>query len=299
MRERSALAALAAACAIAPAGPLPAQAPPATEIYLAGLSVLEGEVSVGTPVNVTGRPGYDNQPAFSPDGRTLLFTSYRGGQADTYRYDLAEGTVARVTDTPESEYSPTPIPADSGFSVVRVEADSAQRLWRFEPDGSVPTPLLPEVEPVGYHAWGGPGAVALYVLGDPATLRLARPATGEIRTVTEAVGRSLQSVPGREAVSFVQRSEEGSWIVELDVASGDTTYLVRAPEESEDHAWADSETLLTGRGSALYAWRRDGDDGWREVADLALFGVEGITRLAVSPGGGRLALVAREREDGR
>lgn len=287
------------ACLLTLPATLSAQAPPATEIYLAGLSVLEGEVSVGTPVNVTRRPGYDNQPAFSRDGRSLLYTSYRGGQADTYRWDLAARGATRVTETPESEYSPTPIPGDSGFSVVRVEADSAQRLWRFEPDGSGPALLLPEIEPVGYHAWAGPDAVALYVLGDPPTLRVARPATGETERVTEAVGRSLRTVPDRETVTFVQRTGDGARIVELDPATGDTTRLTPALAGSEDHAWAGPEILLMASGSRLHAWRRGGEEGWREVADLSSFGVEGITRLAVSPGGGRLALVAREREEGR
>ena len=46
-----------------------AAAPPATDIYLADLRVADGRVQVGTPVNVTARPGYDNQPFFLPDGR--------------------------------------------------------------------------------------------------------------------------------------------------------------------------------------------------------------------------------------
>ena len=45
------------------------QGPPATDIYLADLRVAQGRVTVGPPVNVTVRPGYDNQPFFLPSGR--------------------------------------------------------------------------------------------------------------------------------------------------------------------------------------------------------------------------------------
>ncbi len=31
----------------------------------------------GQPVNLTDRNGYDNQPFFSPDGRSFFYTSYR------------------------------------------------------------------------------------------------------------------------------------------------------------------------------------------------------------------------------
>src|SRR5580765_3976308 len=93
--------------------------PPDTEIFLAPLSTANGTVlaplstangtvTVGAPTNITHNPGYDNQPSFTPDGRSVLFTSIRGGaQTDIYRYDIAAATLARVTDTPEGEYSPT------------------------------------------------------------------------------------------------------------------------------------------------------------------------------------------------
>ncbi|HEX9216853.1 MAG TPA: hypothetical protein VF864_07725, partial [Gemmatimonadales bacterium] len=90
----------------APAAPA---GPPATDIYLADLRVAQGRVSVGVPVNVTARPGYDNQPFFLPDGRAFLYTSIReDSQADIYRYDIDTKTSIRLTTTRESEYSPTP-----------------------------------------------------------------------------------------------------------------------------------------------------------------------------------------------
>jgi Tol biopolymer transport system component len=75
-------------------------------------------ISVGTPVNVTARPGYDNQPFFLADGRAFLYTSIReDSQADIYRYDLDRKTSVRLTATSESEYSPIPLPRGGGFSV--------------------------------------------------------------------------------------------------------------------------------------------------------------------------------------
>src|ERR1700742_300252 len=82
--------------------------PPDTEILLATLSTANGAPAIARPVNISNSPGYDNQPSFTPDGRSVLFTSIRGGtQTDIYRYDIASRTIVRVTDTPESEYSPT------------------------------------------------------------------------------------------------------------------------------------------------------------------------------------------------
>src|SRR5205814_494402 len=65
------------------------QGPPGTDIFLAELrGRAGGRVAVGAPVNVTHRPGYDNQPFFTADGRGFLFTAVTDGQADIWRYDI-------------------------------------------------------------------------------------------------------------------------------------------------------------------------------------------------------------------
>ena len=88
-----------------------------SDIHLLPIAREDGQVVVtGEPRAVTDRAGYDNQPYFTPDGR-LLYTSIRDGQADAYRYDPGTGRTTRVTTTPESEYSPTPIPGADRFSV--------------------------------------------------------------------------------------------------------------------------------------------------------------------------------------
>ncbi len=46
-------------------------------------------------------------------------------------------------------------------------------------------------------------------------------------------------------------------------------------------------------GFTVYRWRR-GDAGWSVVAHLDGFGLRDVTRLAVSPKGDRLAIVAQK-----
>lgn len=271
------------------------QAPPATDIYVAELRVVDRRVSIGSPLNVTARPGYDNQPFFLRDSRSFLYTSVHDDQADIYRYDLNRTISVRVTATPESEYSPTPLPEGDGFSVVRVEADSTQRLWAFNADGSRPRLILDSIKPVGYHAWANEHTLVLFILGAPPTLQIAdarsSDAPGEV--LARDVGRSLQRVPGREAVSFVQRdSVAGASLQEFDVRTHRVTKLVRAPASADFFVWTPQSVVLTASGTKLYQWdpQRGGD--WELVADFAAAGLTNVTRLAVSPKGDRLAIVA-------
>lgn len=272
--------------------------PTETDIWVAELLDSHRRLRVGTPQNITDRPGYDNQPYFLPDGSALLYTAIdTHGQADTWRYEFERGRRYRVTRTPEGEYSPTPH-TDGGFTVVRVEPDGAQRLWRFDDEGKNPQLLLEAVQPVGYQAWFNAHQVALFVLGEPPTLVVANLADSSVRTVLQSVGRSLHAIPGREAISAVHKVSADEWnIVEI-ALDGTVTTLAPLPLPSEDYAWLPDGQLVVGRGTKLFVLTPGNgsngtNGGWQEIADFASHGIQQITRLAVSPAGDRIAFVAQ------
>jgi dipeptidyl aminopeptidase/acylaminoacyl peptidase len=268
--------------------------PPPTEIFLAPLEIAGEAIRVGTPVNITKHPGYDNQPFFTLDGTAILFTSDRGGrQTDIHRYDLATREIAQLTKTPESEYSPTMAPDGESFSVIRVEADETQRLWKFPLDGGQPSLVLTDVKPVGYHAWADAQTLVLFILGDPPTLQVADVTTGKAEIVAQRPGRAIARTPAG-AISFVRKGpDKEPWeIVELDVQSRKLTAIAATLPDREDYAWLPDGGLLMGSGAKLF-FRSTGDAAdWTEIADLADAGLTNITRLAVSPDGRRLAIVA-------
>lgn len=282
---------------IAPAISRGQTAPPATDIYLAPIVSAQGRISVGPPTNLTDREGYDNQSFFSSDGSYLLYTSIREDrQADIYRIDLRTRNISRLTKTPESEYSATLIPGGAGFSVVRVEADSSQRLWKFDLEGNHPTLLLADIKPVGYHAWADSATVALFVLGNPPTLWLAHPGTSERDSVTSSIGRSLHKVPGQQAISFVHKVTPTEWwIKEFEIETKTIHPLTPTLAGSEDYAWTPGGTILMASGKKLYEWNPKEQEGWKEIADFDRSLQGPVTRIAVNPTGDRIAFVAARR----
>lgn len=268
--------------------------PPATDIYLADLTVNSGNISVQAPMNITDRDGYDNQPMFLPVSPALLYTSIRAdGQADTYLYNWDEATTTQITISAESEYSPTVMPDGHHFSVVRVEADSSQRLWQFTLDGSHPFLLLPEIKPVGYHAWGDENWVALFILGRPPSLQLANVSSGKSEKIAANIGRSLQKIPNQRAVSFVQKvSEKESWLKRLDINTRKITPLIKTLPGSEDHTWTPDGTLLMAKDATLFKWHPQKDEYWVEVKRFEQPGLQRISRLAVSADGKKITLVS-------
>ena len=292
---------IAAALFMISAGVANGQAPDA-DIFLVSLARTGDQLTVTAVRNLTSRPGYDNQPNWSTDGRTLFFTSVREGeQADIYRLDPA-GTAApvRVTLTaPESEYSATPIPRRNAISVIRVERDSTQRLWSVPLDGSAGAVVLERIKPVGYHTWANDTLLALFVLGSPNTLQLASTTTGRADTIVTGIGRSLHTT--REGqVSFVHKvSNDEWWLTLLDPATRQLRRLVRMPSRVEDYAWTPDGLALVGEGSVLKVFDPRRGGAWMPVADLAAYGLRGITRLSVSPRGDAIAVVAQPAAPGR
>lgn len=280
----------------APEGPAAeAPAPPLDpDIWVAELVHHDdGSMSLGQPTAAIHRPGYDNQPYFTPDGRGFWFAALdeHTAQTDIWRYDLTGAIEQVVMTAPESEYSPTPLPDGTGLSVIRVEADSTQRLWRAPFDGSESAPILPDLAPIGYHAWITADRVAVFVLGNPPTLRIAHVSGGPAETVAEGIGRSIQKIPGEPAVSFVRMVEsEPPSLMRYDSGSGTVEALVQTVGGGDFHAWTPDGTVLMADGPRIWAWTPGPSSQWVEIADLSERRVR-VTRLAVSPDGRQIALV--------
>ena len=284
---------------LAVAAPLSAQAPvpPATDIYLAPIRLMPAAPAMGPARVASENPGgYDNQPVFGDDGRAMLFTSSRGGTpTDIYFLELQTRQIRRFADTPESEYSPTVMPDDAGVSVIRVERDGTQRVWTLGPDGASPRVLAAGVKPAGYHAWVDAGRLAVYVLGTPNHLDIVDVATGKATTIAREVGRTLARRP-TGAVSFVQKVG-ASWVVrEFDPATAAVRDVTPALDGSVDHdyAWAGDGTLFMTRGTEIHWWR-PGQSSWTLLVDPE---IGELSRLAVSPDGRWMAIVAKEKPAG-
>jgi dipeptidyl aminopeptidase/acylaminoacyl peptidase len=272
--------------------PSPSPAPPASDIFIID---LKGEVKLklGQPIKITTEAGYNNQPSFLPDGQTILYTSIKDKQADIYRYDIRSGATTQITNTSESEYSPTLMPDGKSISVVRVEADGTQRLWKFPLAGGEPSLILENIKPVGYHLWVDDHTLALFILGKPNTLQLVDLRTGKADVIADNPGRVLRRIPNEDRFSFVQKVSEQEWLVKsFDLKTRAVSTVIKTLPGVEDYAWTPRGLLLMANGRKLFS-RQKSDWAWVEIADFSNAGLKSITRIAVSPKGDRIAIVAR------
>ena len=291
MRKRDSV--MAAVLAVAAVG-AQASAQGGTDVWIVPMKMAGVAVSFGDPRNMTDRKGYDNQPSFTLKGDAVMYTSTDDqGKTDAWRFALPDGKPARVTNLPMSLYSPTQTPDGKTFSFIRVEPDSTQRLWRMPLDGQgTPTKVNDNLK-IGYHVWTGDHSLVVYVLGAPSTLQIIDDRNGKAEVVATNVGRALNKIPGRDAVTFQQLAKDSlPWITDLDLKTKATRPMVQAPKGADYHAWAPNGALLTAVGSGIYRYT---DDGWAPIANFEKFGVKNISRIVVSPKGNWLAFVAEDK----
>jgi len=274
--------------------PTPAATPPASDIFIIDVTSHNGKTKLGQPIKITSWVGYNNQPSFMPDGQSILYTSIRDKQADIYRYDLRGGATTQITKTPESEYSPTLMPDRQSISVVRVEADGTQRLWKFPLTGGPPSLILEKTKPVGYHLWIDDHTLALFILGKPNTLQIVDTRTEKAEIIAENPGRILRRIPHQNKFSFVHKISDKEWAIKaFDLRTRTSASLIDTLPGVEDYAWLPSGLLLMAKDSKLFSVIPLTGKAWSEVADFSNAGLKNITRIAVSPKGDKIAVVAR------
>lgn len=116
----------------------PAFAPDGRLVISSNGDLLVQATPNGPWVRATSGVAWDRDPAWTRDGRAVVFSSNRGGNFDLWRVairpDGSAGEPERLTSTPESESAPTVAP-DGTIAFVRGYGRSA-RLWLRAPDGT-------------------------------------------------------------------------------------------------------------------------------------------------------------------
>ena len=284
-----------------------ADAPPDVAVFVARLDLAAGTVSDAR--NITPGKGSSFQPAFTPDGAAVVYTSGRTGSNNIYRHDLASGQTTAVTATTENLYSPTPLADGSGFSAIRVvTADPAYgiemnepSLWRFGWDGKPVAPVVP-TKRIGYHAWVSPDLIVAFLVDDVPDRNAHRAVlidrtTGRQTLLTAKPGRSLGRAPDGRA-SFVDQTDDKRWVIAA-MGPGDDQpqVLVETPplpdgdkpaNRPQYFAWLPDGSLLMARGHLFLRWDGKPGSAFQPFADLPE--LDGAVRnIAASADGKRLA----------
>lgn len=257
-----------------------------TEVWVGPLDLREGRFTVGAMKNISNHPGYDNQPAFAADGKSVLFSSEVDGVAETglgiqaIRYDVGTGKLTKLTKV--RGFSPTP----AGKSIMTLR-EGTVRLY----EGNQSRVLLPEVKTAGYFTRMTDEVWVLFMNEEQRHIAVWDGKTLE-RIVPGAVTAPYR-VPGEQAVTFVVQERDVKKLMRLDLDGNRSSVLATIPfKTGGHHAWTSRGTLLMASGNAIHEWNPATPDQWPVVHRFSEPDLQGITRIALSPAEDRIAVVS-------
>lgn len=268
-----------------------------SEIILFDIKSENSQYLFSNPVNITNHKGYDNQPYFHPSKPLIYYSSFNDSErSDIKIYNYQTGKTSSFTETNEREYSPTVTPDGKFISCIIQRDNGAQDLGKYPINGGKPEVLIDHLK-VGYHLWVAKDKLILFVLGDSSnTLHLCDLSSKTGKVFAKNIGRSLQHIPGENAISFVQNiSEKEKRVQKFDLAS-ETISPITLTIRGQDHlTWLENNLILMGEGTGIYLFDTKTKGGWQPViieGDASM--LKGVSRLVVNADRTKLAVVVNE-----
>ncbi|MCE3228870.1 MAG: hypothetical protein K0S32_3421 [Bacteroidetes bacterium] len=262
---------------------------PNTDLWLFSLKNEKGIYSVEKGENITKRIGYDNQPCFSEDGKTIYYVSTRDdNQADIYLYNIGGKKSIQFTKTRESEYSPTIMADKKNLASVVVLSDSSQIIL---PIGlkTASTTIYPDhktkfedkaiskMDSVGYFTFLNEDTVLYYKLTSPHSLRSLSLKTGKDNFIASSPVRGFKAINRNEFIYGIKDSSKVSFYRYNCVLQKASKYA-EYNSTNEDILWHPQLGLLKSEGSKILRYLEK-ENSWVLLFDLEPFKVTKITRF--------------------
>jgi Tol biopolymer transport system component len=158
----------------------------------------------GPARRVTTHPAFERHAAWTPDGRSLLFSSAQDGTQAVFRAWLDTGRIARVSPMPERALMPTVSP-DGGRVAYTIGTPDGFRVVVQDLESGARSPLTPAGDSAVEPAWSPDGTRLAYT-------RLTE-AGALIVVLTVATGAVVPlAVEGWAALREPAWSPDGTWI---------------------------------------------------------------------------------------
>lgn len=119
--------------------------------------ILEYELASGYASPIAPHPKHDFLATYSPDGRWILFNSYRSGQSDIYRIRRDGGEPERLTEFEGYEAHAAFAPGMKTILFHRDVGGGDYDIYQIDPETRVATPFIAGPGEQSYPSWSPDG----------------------------------------------------------------------------------------------------------------------------------------------
>jgi Tol biopolymer transport system component len=247
-------------------------------------------------LNDFNRGGYTNQPSFTPGGDLLVSVRKPDeNQNDIWQLSLTTRKYKRLTKTRATEYSPRIHPDEEQLTVLRkLEGETVdQQVCNIHLKSGEMECLAGDMRDVGYYTWLTPASLALFRLdGSGNRLNYYDANENKSRRITTSVGRTLMTDKAGNLIYIHKFTDEYWYIKKYNPSNSSIEIITQTIGKNEDFTMTSDGTYFMGKDNLLFSFHPDRGKEWKQVADLSIYGIKYISRLAVSPDSKKLVVVA-------
>jgi Tol biopolymer transport system component len=218
-----------------------------------------------TPRQITSDPGWEKDPALSPDGDLVAYISNKSGNPDLWVSDARGGDALQLTEEPTREAAPAWFPDGSAIAFVS-ERNGAESIWKVPRLGGasvhlVPDAIDPAISPDGTR-------IAFARIGAEDRYRIAvAPLDDAARAVfvtdgDDGMWNHVHPAWSPDGSSLCYNDFNDLWVVPS--AGGEARRLVEHQETDRYPVWSPSGRYAyfdSFREGALALWRVEVDSG--------------------------------------
>lgn len=247
-----------------------------------------------SPVQVTTGESWDDEPALSPDGGRVVFTSNAKGNRDIYIVDVHGGNPLPLTIDPASDHCPAWFPDGSEIAFVS-DRGGMTSIWKTGQFGGGAMLLVenatdPAISPGGErvafsaHGPGGDLRIGVASLSDPSQRTVL---TGD----EDGLWSHRRPAWSPDGGDICYAAQDNLWVIPS--SGGDALRLTRDGRFDSDPQWSSDGTYVyfsSYRGGTLALWRIETGGGTPERITM---GTGNENEPSVCADGSRLAYATR------
>lgn len=216
------------------------------------------------PRSLTQDKTLNMSPTWAPDGKTLYFTSFRGGNADIYKYDLESGRISQFYASPQVDSAPNVSPDGQWIAFSSSVAGNAE-IYRIQPDGGQRTQMTISWGVDTSPSWSPTGREIVFTSdrgGTPQIYRMDFDGTGLLRlTFAGNYNETARWSPRGDLIAYASR-EIGFQIFTVG-PGGSGERRVTSDGSNLDPCWSPDGmklvyTSVRGNSSSIWTCNWDG-----------------------------------------